>query len=630
MIESEFEKVKEYLRHKLPDYLHNKGINPNAKFACLNPEHHENLPSMSYNPQDCTVKCFSCQASYDIFDLIGIDYGFSDFKPCFIKAHELFIGPVPQVFNELLSQEDSATEYDNSSYIHNHYAKEVPEFEIAQDFTPQPSAQSYPARENGNAGFSFVPNPANNAPNSYSGSSNSYSHPRQSGVVFGGENFNFVAPSRNNQRLNLNNGFTGTGEHSAYEGPRPEENRPNFSEYFKNCSSQLNKTDYYALRGISQEVVERFHLGYDDHFIAGVDQMGVQQLWRAAIVPLSEYSYLVRNTDRNAQDRMRKKGQFEIFNREALNHNGIVFVTEGEFDALSLETLGYRAISIGGAANARRLLEIIKEQYHGVEERCFYLCLDNDEQGQEAEKVIATGLYQYRIAYKRLNLAFPYKDINEALVKNKDGLAYKLTHLEQMLSYKLGSLTEPKRSLKLSKWEDFNRLMSGEAALYTICGRPNVLRHLLSRLITERMGSVVYAGQVNQWQYISNLVERPQGAEYTQGYFTAQFLEVNSSDIIGDVDRALNALRLRGRGNFVTYVDLSGKSLENCLEYVEQLGRLSEQAGLPIVAMCNQEPSEYVEAVALQNLELAFNDKGDLVFYTVDDQGKPFKFYRYQ
>lgn len=64
------ERIAEYLAHA-------HGINPSRLFNCLNPDHEDKHPSMSLNVKTNRVKCFSCHASYDIFDLLQIDRGIS-------------------------------------------------------------------------------------------------------------------------------------------------------------------------------------------------------------------------------------------------------------------------------------------------------------------------------------------------------------------------------------------------------------------------------------------------------------------------------------------------------------------------------------------------------------------------
>ena len=84
------EQARDTVKGYLEDYLRGKGINPRRPFNCLNPDHPDKHPSMSYDRNRRRVHCFSCGASYDIFDLIGIDYGLSDFKDQLAKACELY------------------------------------------------------------------------------------------------------------------------------------------------------------------------------------------------------------------------------------------------------------------------------------------------------------------------------------------------------------------------------------------------------------------------------------------------------------------------------------------------------------------------------------------------------------
>lgn len=84
------EQARDIVKGYLGDYLNSKGINTRKPFNCLNPEHPDRHPSMSYDSRRQRCKCFSCGASYDIFDLIGIDYGLTDDKDIFNKAYEMY------------------------------------------------------------------------------------------------------------------------------------------------------------------------------------------------------------------------------------------------------------------------------------------------------------------------------------------------------------------------------------------------------------------------------------------------------------------------------------------------------------------------------------------------------------
>ena len=63
----------EEIKTHLKDYLEEKGINTNRLFTCLNPQHDDKHPSMSYDDKRNIVKCFSCNSSYDLISLYALD-----------------------------------------------------------------------------------------------------------------------------------------------------------------------------------------------------------------------------------------------------------------------------------------------------------------------------------------------------------------------------------------------------------------------------------------------------------------------------------------------------------------------------------------------------------------------------
>ena len=71
----------------LEEYLLAQGINTRKPFSCLNPEHTDTNPSMSLDRQHNRVKCFACNASYDIFDLVRLDTGLTDDKAVFDETY---------------------------------------------------------------------------------------------------------------------------------------------------------------------------------------------------------------------------------------------------------------------------------------------------------------------------------------------------------------------------------------------------------------------------------------------------------------------------------------------------------------------------------------------------------------
>lgn len=81
---------KELLRPYIEEYLMQKGLPLRSKFTCLNPDHEDKHPSMSYHRESKSVRCFACGKVYDIFDLVGQDYSLNDFKAKALKVCEIF------------------------------------------------------------------------------------------------------------------------------------------------------------------------------------------------------------------------------------------------------------------------------------------------------------------------------------------------------------------------------------------------------------------------------------------------------------------------------------------------------------------------------------------------------------
>lgn len=111
----------------LADYLVNKcGIqNIRRPFRCLNPNHSDEHPSMSYTEKYHICKCFSCGKSYDIFDLIGIDYNLESFKEKLDMAMKLYPNveiESPKIFNIYDNNKDNNEEIEVKDFS-NYYKK---------------------------------------------------------------------------------------------------------------------------------------------------------------------------------------------------------------------------------------------------------------------------------------------------------------------------------------------------------------------------------------------------------------------------------------------------------------------------------------------------------------------------
>ena len=64
--------------------------NTRKNFICLSPDHRDRNPSMGYDKNSCRAHCFSCNATYDIYDLVGIYFKIDDKVEQFKKVEELY------------------------------------------------------------------------------------------------------------------------------------------------------------------------------------------------------------------------------------------------------------------------------------------------------------------------------------------------------------------------------------------------------------------------------------------------------------------------------------------------------------------------------------------------------------
>lgn len=116
---------KKIIKKCLPLYLESKGLSLKHSFTCLNKNHDDKHPSMRYNKKNNTVHCFSCGATYDIFDLIGFDYNLQNYKDQYEKALEIFnisdsLKDYQKLYESSLAREEKAEEiikYDYSTYL---------------------------------------------------------------------------------------------------------------------------------------------------------------------------------------------------------------------------------------------------------------------------------------------------------------------------------------------------------------------------------------------------------------------------------------------------------------------------------------------------------------------------------
>lgn len=320
------ESAKSYIKNQLVGYLGQKGINVRKSFQCLNPEHTDKHPSMSYDNKRNKCHCFSCGADYDIIDLIKIEYGLHEDKDAFQQAYEMY-----------------------------HIILDKPE-------------------------------------------------------------------QQNKKSINIR---------KIEETEKIESEKKDYVSYFLKVHEKVKNTDYLTKRGLTSNTIDKFKLGYEENFTSGTGG----KVWKCVIIPTTKYSYTARNIDVNAdkKDRIRKVGQNVLFNVNAFSSSSPVFIVEGEFDALSIIEAGGEAISLGSVANYHKLIQYLQEKE--IKSPLILIALDNDEEGLKIAEKMAAALKFYKkskIIFLK-NMYGQYKDANEMLIKDKNGLIQAVEYAKNIL-----------------------------------------------------------------------------------------------------------------------------------------------------------------------------------------------------
>ncbi len=605
--DNDLEQTKSYLRSKLPDYLRTKGINPDAKFKCLNPKDLDNLASMSYLPSSQTVRCFNCNRSYDIFDLVGIDYHLNDFRSQFIKAHQMFIGSVP---NSLLMSLNSSDE------INYRYP---PTFEIAPaDFEIQNTVENNnvltPTKihfENKLPVFRNTPGLTVNQDSKFKELTTGQN------VIFGSGRFDYEQNENSIKRFSDANNLRFS--------PVIEDNHSDFSEYIAKCASNCLNTKYFKERGLTAEIVRRFNLGYDSNTLIGLDQTGQQIFGDAIIIPYGIDGFKARFVTPVNGNRFRCKGYISIFNEKALENPGKIFITEGEFDALTLECLGYNAIALGGVGNVTRLSDLINKC---KVEHIYYICLDNDEAGEQSTKVLTSLLYKMKKPYKVVNISFPYKDPNEAWCAEPEIFKERLNKLDLLLNREvLFNLKAKPDATYITSPDDLSSLRLNPA-LYSFCGRPVTLRLLVANIINAELTSLLYAATPAQYQSLRPLLSSNFGKDNIET-LKSQFLPLTSSNTADDIKDKLSTCILQGVYPKLIVVDASHHENRDILNTAIELNNLALSLNIPVIILGSQNSSEILESITQQNIEFNLTPDGDIKCETVNIFGKKLSFIKY-
>ena len=222
----------------------------------------------------------------------------------------------------------------------------------------------------------------------------------------------------NNSRKDDNNVTIGENKTDSTK----KEESADYTAFYRECNKHLQETDYH--RGISLDTLNRFLVGYSAQWKHPKAPPKVSPTPRL-IIPTSKTSYLARDTRNTAvipenQSKYVKSkvGNVHIFNEKALNNTPVLYIVEGEIDALSIIDVGGNAVGLGSVSNINSLFKVL-DHSDNVQKQKFIISLDNDKAGEKAKNALIDGFCKRGIAFCVYNPSGEHKDSNEALMSNR-------------------------------------------------------------------------------------------------------------------------------------------------------------------------------------------------------------------
>lgn len=194
---------------------------------------------------------------------------------------------------------------------------------------------------------------------------------------------------------------------SRHTQAEPVESAHDYGDYLTKCRANIDGgMAYLAGRGFTAATVERFGLGYDP-------------AQNAITIPVNNdrHAYAARYLSHDAPHRYLSHGKLPVYNVASLYRGEPCFVVEGQFDCMSIEQAGGRAVAITGS-NTNAL-------YRQIEERKpsgpLIVAMDDDEPGRKKAEEMRKRLDGMGVPYIVANWTVAGKDANERLVTDPEG-----------------------------------------------------------------------------------------------------------------------------------------------------------------------------------------------------------------
>jgi replicative DNA helicase len=373
------------------------------------------------------------------------------------------------------------------------------------------------------------------------------------------------------------------------------------AKWQRNLKDSKKTMKYLLNRGLTEETILRFRLGYDEHHW----QPKLQKEEPSIIIPYGNDNtyYIARTIDNKEFHKPSQKeaGLEPVFNCDSLYSDGNkpVFIVEGSLDAISIEQLGFKAVALSGTSHNPLMEQLRSKPTKSI----LVIALDNDEAGKTRSTKLRDELLHMgiRCVVENLTEGLGCKDANEALVKNPEELSIVLNRVadEQSITNEFVSDTLYLEKVFLkdqTQFQECKNIKTGFGLLdtrlgggvfpglhligaSTSLGKTTFCHQMACHMASLGVKVLFFSLEMSRFQMVSRGIAREIAKGNSSNAISA--LEVRKGERKDQINSGIERYKNLAKSNLYTIDPKFGYTVE---ELIKCTGRFIEQnSGEPVV-----------------------------------------------
>lgn len=399
----------------------------------------------------------------------------------------------------------------------------------------------------------------------------------------------------NNNQMNMEMVMCADGKNTQEAmlpmGMAEQTGTTDYTLYYRDSLARLKDSDaakeYLHKQGIQFHTACQFAIGYDSEWKSqtGLDNKESQGTPHL-IIPISPTSYVAYDMQTGERTKVGEEGILNVAALQSVNKKRPVFIVGEEMDAIALGEIGEDAISLGRAENADILLSKIKEADLG---RMFVLSLNSDDSWEPACRLIQKELGELNISCVTENIAGTHKDLNAALMADREELRDAAKQAKQKLNLNLDAvgnyitykmdidITEfKKNSRRKTGFKNLDRLLGAvHPGLYAVgaassIGKTTFIHQMADKMAAKKQHVLYFSFEQSSLELVAKSFARMAAIKNINTTLTSLDVRYGVKDPVEDIREEY----LKTVGNYLTIISCGKEhSISKIINYVQEYMR---------------------------------------------------------